>query len=511
MKATVYNADYFGFDPMEFEFPCEIHFTRFGKTDFTIDRKSAKTYKERPKVDYIIPFNDKTAYKVFVCNTEPNSSLNRETVENIIFNGYQYDLIICTDEQIMINRPNANFLPYGGTWLNKNKSNHKDCLGIFNESILNNIRKQYNISFLATSHLRSYGNILRREVWNKRDLIENNTVFYSSTRYPTNNGKFSNTLHDGLLPNDDKIHLYNSMFSIAIESSSEVNYFTEKLIDCLLTKTVPIYWGCPNIGDFFDTRGIIQFESYEDFLEKVNSVNEKTYDKMKKYIDKNYEKAKEYGRDLFRRIEEVIIKEKNNIAKKKDKLLTIGILTLPQRKEKLNNLLNILEITCPVEYKDRLEIIISEDNKEKTVGEKRNQVLDAATGKYVCFIDDDDIVSKWYLSEILMILDSNLYDGVGFWGTYYVSGQPMMQFNHANSNQGNFKKDGRQYRPLNHLNPIRTEIARKIRFPEKNFAEDSDYCDRLLESKLITKEYTFDIDKIMYHYLFDPKTTETQK
>jgi len=511
MKATVYNADYFGFDPMEFEFPCEIHFTRFGNTATCIDHKYVTNYLHRPIVDKIIEFENKNSFKVFVCNTEPSSSYNRESNKNIIFNGYQYDLIICTEEEVLLNLPNAKFLPYGGTWLNKNKSRHNDSLGVFDESILSDITKQYNISFLTTSHLGKTGYNLRCMIWNKKELIENNTVFYSSTRYPTNDGKFSNTLHDGLLPNDDKIHLYNSMFSIAIESSSEVNYFTEKLIDCLLTKTVPIYWGCPNIGDFFDTRGIIQFESYEDFLEKVNSVNEKTYDKMKKYIDKNYEKAKEYGRDLFRRIEEVIIKEKNNIAKKKDKLLTIGILTLPQRKEKLNNLLNILQKTCPVTFSHRIEIVISEDNKEKSVGTKRNEILDKAKGKYVCFIDDDDIVSKWYLSEILNVLDTDLYDGVGFWGIYYVSGNPVMEFNHSNANGGHFKKDGKQHRPLNHLNPVRTEFARQIKFPEKNFAEDADYCDRLLESKLIKSEYNFNIDKVMYHYLFDPNTTETQK
>ena len=192
-------------------------------------------------------------------------------------------------------------------------------------------------------------------------------------------------------------------------------------------------------------------------------------------------------------------------------LLTIGILTLPQRKGKLNNLLKILNDICPISFQHRVEIIIAEDNKEKTVGTKRNEVLDKAKGKYISFIDDDDIVSKWYLSEILNVLDTDDYDGIGFWGIYYVSGNPVMQFNHANSNAGHFKKDGKQHRPLNHLNPVRTEFAKQIRFPEKNFAEDSDYCDRLLESGLIKKEYNFDIDKMMYHYLFDPNGTETQK
>jgi hypothetical protein len=75
-------------------------------------------------------------------------------------------------------------------------------------------------------------------------------------------------------------------------------------------------------------------------------------------------------------------------------------------------------------------------------------------------------------------------------------------FSHANRNAGHFLSvDGKvQYRTLNHLNPVRTNIARKIKFSEKNIGEDMDYCDKLYQSKLISNEYYF--EEIMYHYLF---------
>ena len=41
-------------------------------------------------------------------------------------------------------------------------------------------------------------------------------------------------------------------FSIVIENSKIDYYFTEKLIDCFSTGTIPIYYGCPSIGNFFD-------------------------------------------------------------------------------------------------------------------------------------------------------------------------------------------------------------------------------------------------------------------
>lgn len=40
-------------------------------------------------------------------------------------------------------------------------------------------------------------------------------------------------------------------FSIAIENSSQPDYFTEKIIDCFLTYTVPVYFGAPNISEYF--------------------------------------------------------------------------------------------------------------------------------------------------------------------------------------------------------------------------------------------------------------------
>lgn len=38
-------------------------------------------------------------------------------------------------------------------------------------------------------------------------------------------------------------------YSIVLENSQQKNYFTEKLADALLSWTVPLYWGCPNIID----------------------------------------------------------------------------------------------------------------------------------------------------------------------------------------------------------------------------------------------------------------------
>jgi hypothetical protein len=500
------NADYFGFDKEESDFPIEIHFTRMGECDTRLS-----TNNTLPET---IPFKNKHAFKVFMCSNEPSSSINRELNSVIIKNSFQYDLVLTTEEEVLRCTPNSILFPYGGTWLGKKDGSHKDSLGVFDENNIQNLNKKFQISFLTTSHLGKSGYYMRQTIWNNKHVIKIPSVFYSSTRFPTTNVIpsgfiFSNTLHDGLLPNDDKMHLWNSQFNIAIESSKEKSYFTEKIIDCLLTKTVPIYFGCDNIGEFFDVRGILQFNTFEEYCKIIDSIDETTYEKMKPYIEINYERAKEYGRSLLKRICEISKKTYEERQSKTDKLWTIGILTVPERREFLDRLLKKLNDTMMFSFANRIEVIVNSDNKIKTVGQKRNEIIDSANGKYLCFIDDDDIIGDYYISKIVWCLQSEQYDAVSFYGMYYNNGIPTMSFHHSSLHGGHFKKDGIQYRPLNHLNPILTNYAKQIRFPEKNYAEDSDYCDRLLKSGLVKNETG--IPFTLYHYLFDSNTTLTQR
>jgi len=52
-------------------------------------------------------------------------------------------------------------------------------------------------------------------------------------------------------------------YSIAIENSQVPHYWTEKITDCFLTGTIPIYWGCPNIEDYFPSAAMIRLESLD--------------------------------------------------------------------------------------------------------------------------------------------------------------------------------------------------------------------------------------------------------
>jgi glycosyltransferase involved in cell wall biosynthesis len=83
-------------------------------------------------------------------------------------------------------------------------------------------------------------------------------------------------------------------FSIAIENLSPTiddYYFSEKITDCFITGTVPIYRGCKNIGKFFDLKGIIIFETVEELKEIISNLNFEMYKTMLPSIKINYDIA----------------------------------------------------------------------------------------------------------------------------------------------------------------------------------------------------------------------------
>jgi hypothetical protein len=95
------------------------------------------------------------------------------------------------------------------------------------------------------------------------------------------------------------------MFHIAVENSQNKNYFTEKIVDAFLTKTLPIYWGCPNIGEYFDDRGIITFNNENELVDIINSLTEEDYSNRKEYIEKNAITALYYA-EYFMRCKDLI-------------------------------------------------------------------------------------------------------------------------------------------------------------------------------------------------------------
>jgi hypothetical protein len=79
--------------------------------------------------------------------------------------------------------------------------------------------------------------------------------------------------------------LIDFMFSITMENESYTNYYTEKLMDCFATGTIPVYHGTPKVGEMFNEDGIIILDESFDpnnlskdlYHSKINAIEENFY------------------------------------------------------------------------------------------------------------------------------------------------------------------------------------------------------------------------------------------
>lgn len=143
-----------------------------------------------------------------------------------------------------------------------------------------------------------------------------------------------------------------------------------------------------------------------------------------------------------------------------------------------------------------VEVIVETDRGERSVGIKRQALLEQASGRYVAFIDDDDLVASDYVSRILAALDLGP-DCVGFRGVITTNGENPEVFEHALRHEEWCTREGVHLRCPNHLNPVRRDLALRVGFPAIHYGEDRDYSVRL---RPLLQTEVFLEGEPMYHY-----------
>lgn len=88
--------------------------------------------------------------------------------------------------------------------------------------------------------------------------------------------------------------LEDYMFSIVIENYQDDLYFTEKLLNCFATGTIPIYLGANNIGEKFNIDGILCFNSIDELNKHMPNISKAYYDSKKDAIEDNYQRCLQY-------------------------------------------------------------------------------------------------------------------------------------------------------------------------------------------------------------------------
>ena len=96
-------------------------------------------------------------------------------------------------------------------------------------------------------------------------------------------------------PIEDKLEaLADYGYSLVIENQRMNYYFTEKLIDCFATGTIPIYWGCPAISRFFDADGMYTFRTLDELPDILDRLSQQDYQSRLGAVQRNMYIAKRY-------------------------------------------------------------------------------------------------------------------------------------------------------------------------------------------------------------------------
>lgn len=156
--------------------------------------------------------------------------------------------------------------------------------------------------------------------------------------------------------------------------------------------------------------------------------------------------------------------------------LSILICHLYSREKELDRLKAIL--VPQIQGVDEVEVVIMCDEREMSIGQKRLALINKARGKYCCFVDDDDEVVSDYVQKVLAALQSEP-DCCGIEGTMK-SSLGTHTFKHSIQFSGWYTSDGIFYRTPNHLNPIKTSIAKMVGFEPVSFGEDKTFSERVL-------------------------------
>jgi hypothetical protein len=195
-------------------------------------------------------------------------------------NNHRYTHLLTFYEEILLSNSKAQLFHFPNSWVVGYTPSSK----IFNVSTVVGGKRDHTMS----------GYALRHELWNNKHLININKQFYLSGNakhfhrfVPWREVNYRGELVLGA----SKAPLFDSMFHIAIENCSIKNYFSEKLLDCFQTKTVPIYCGCTNIGEYFNPNGIFVVENVREIIRVCNHLHINTYNEMLPAIEDNYERS----------------------------------------------------------------------------------------------------------------------------------------------------------------------------------------------------------------------------
>lgn len=205
-----------------------------------------------------LAFDDDTSKKKYAWLLE-SGNIYPDVVEDIKRNYLHYirvyDAIFTHNQELLQLHSKFKFAPLYGSWIPEPKLYEKSKL----------------VSMICSNKLMCAGH-QHRLTWAQK--LQGKVDFY---------GRGFNEIQS------KEEGLADYMFSVAIENASYESYFTEKIQDCFATGTIPVYYGSPDIGKFFNPDGIITLN--DDF--EISTLTPNLYYDKLDAVKENFERVKD--------------------------------------------------------------------------------------------------------------------------------------------------------------------------------------------------------------------------
>jgi len=143
----------------------------------------------------------------------------------------------------------------------------------------------------------------------------------------------------------------------------------------------------------------------------------------------------------------------------------------------------VRKVLSQIEDDAPVEVLVFEDNKRRSIGRKRNDLIQLAQGDFITFVDDDDGVDDDYVQALLRAIVANPNADVfainqRCW--YNGTGPFKVEFGIENDNDEMCKDESGRWmdlkRSLTHSCVWRAEIAKKVNVPDKGYFEDTEWA-----------------------------------
>lgn len=170
---------------------------------------------------------------------------------------------------------------------------------------------------------------------------------------------------------------------------------------------------------------------------------------------------------------------------------SILIASLARRSEQLAQVLDDLGR----QMQPGIEVIVYRNHGEIPLSHIRQSLVEEARGEYLNFVDDDDRLPDYYVSEVLPLLDG--VDYIGWRMQAYMNGQPLKPTYHTLESDGWWETSYAFYRDVSHLNPVRADLAKQCDFRKAAPPEDVSWTEQIRD---LVHTQNLCSDRVMYHY-----------